>query len=277
MDKKNSVLGKKEEIAIIIGFALIMCVLIFTFIRSINWQKSPGSTDSSDQNAVQHAADYDTISSNDLGQLIRENKGVIVVDIRSYDAYIAHHILDSINIPIDELAQSSKIKPSDTIFIVGVDSNDSDVPNAVATLKNNHFTNIKVLAGGLAAWEGSGGQTVTFGDPTSFIDQSKVFYVDTAQAHDIIKNYSDSTIILDVRDASMFAQGHVPNAINIPLLDLERRRNELSPLKKILIFGVTDVAEFQAGVQLYDLTQTTAYVVKGAMQSWQDAKFEMTH
>jgi len=75
----------------------------------------------------------------------------------------------------------------------------------------------------------------------------------------------------------MFAQGHVPNAINIPLLDLERRRNELSPLKKILIFGVTDVAEFQAGVQLYDLTQTTAYVVKGAMQSWQDAKFEMTH
>jgi len=264
----ETALGKKEQIAIIAGFALIICVFIFTLVRSINWKKSADSGNSTSPSTSQAAATYDTISSKDLEQMLQANKPVTALDIRSFDDYIAQHIIDSVNVPVDEIANSSKLKPTDAIVVIGADASDENIQKAVDLLKNEHLANIKVLAGGLAAWETNGEPTVSFGDPTSFVDQAKVFYVTAQQAHDMIQNNSNTLFILDVRDASVFAQGHVPNAVNIPLLDLEKRRTEIPSMKKVLIFGVTDVEEFQAGVQLYDLTQTTAYVVKGAMQGW---------
>lgn len=269
----ENALGKKEKIAIIAGFFLIVLVLVVTLVRSIGWHNSPATAVSDNSPTEKSIADYDTISSKDLQQMVLEKKGATLVDIRSFDDFIAQHIVDSMNIPAADIAGSTKIKPTDNIFIIGADDNDSDVPTAVDALKNSHFANVKVLAGGLAAWELNGGQTVSFGDPTSFVDQAKVYYATAQQAHDMIQNDPGNTFVLDIRDASAFAQGHVLNAVNIPLLDLERRRTEIPLMKKVLVFGVTDVEEFQAGVQLYDLTQTTAYVVKGAMQGWQDAKF----
>jgi len=272
----ENALGKKETIAIMAGFFLIIVVLVVTLVRSVSWHSSTG-TAVSDSSTGQSVANYDTISSKDLRQIILQNKGVMLVDVRSFDDYIAQHIIDSINIPAADITGSPKIKPTDSICIVGADDNDADVPAAADALKNSHFANVKVLAGGLAAWVLNGGRTVSFGDPTSFVDQAKVFYADTQQAHDMIQNDPGNTYVLDIRDASDFAQGHVPNAVNIPLLDLERRRTEIPLMKKVLVFGVTDVAEFQAGVQLYDLTQTTAYVVKGGLQKWQEAKFTVTN
>jgi rhodanese-related sulfurtransferase len=41
----------------------------------------------------------------------------------------------------------------------------------------------------------------------------------------------ENAIVLDVRDATEFATGHMPNARNIPLIDLEKRAGELSKFK----------------------------------------------
>jgi len=38
--------------------------------------------------------------------------------------------------------------------------------------------------------------------------------------------------VLDVRDAKEFSEGHIPNARNIPLADLEKRVDEIARFKK---------------------------------------------
>ena len=267
-------MGKKEKIAILTGFALIVFVLVFTFIRSLNLGKTDQNDASNDPGSGQATADYETISSKDLQKKIQTGENPVVVDIRSFDQFISEHIIDSINIPADEISSSDKLKSADKIFIVSADSDDSDPAKAVASLKNRGIAAVTVLAGGIAAWQASGGQTVSFGDPTSFVDQAKVFYVDAQKAGEMLKNDAEGTIALDVRDQSVFTQGHVPGALNIPLLELEKRRSEIPSFKKILIFGSSDVLAFQAGVQIHDLRQTGVYIVKGAMKAWEDAKLE---
>lgn len=55
------------------------------------------------------------------------------------------------------------------------------------------------------------------------------------QAKEIIEN--EQTLLLDVRTDEEFVTGHIPNAINIPVQELEERLNELKDKnEKILIY-----------------------------------------
>jgi 3-mercaptopyruvate sulfurtransferase SseA len=42
-------------------------------------------------------------------------------------------------------------------------------------------------------------------------------------------------LVLDVRDAQSYANGHVPGAISVPLADLEKRAPELKASKKPIV------------------------------------------
>jgi len=42
----------------------------------------------------------------------------------------------------------------------------------------------------------------------------------------------ENALVLDVRDAKEFSEGHIPNARNIPLADLEKRVDEIARFKK---------------------------------------------
>jgi len=53
--------------------------------------------------------------------------------------------------------------------------------------KKENFQNFLVLAGGMEVWKQNGGPTVTYGDPTSIIDQSKVSYVEPENLNDALK------------------------------------------------------------------------------------------
>ena len=54
------------------------------------------------------------------------------------------------------------------------------------------------------------------------------------EAHEMISK--KDVIILDVREDNEFNQGHLENAINIPLEDLEKRLNELNKDNKIIVY-----------------------------------------
>lgn len=55
------------------------------------------------------------------------------------------------------------------------------------------------------------------------------------QAKEIIEN--EQVLLLDVRTDEEFVTGHIPNAINIPVQELEERLNELKDKnEKILIY-----------------------------------------
>ncbi|HTJ97797.1 MAG TPA: rhodanese-like domain-containing protein [Rhodocyclaceae bacterium] len=79
-------------------------------------------------------------------------------------------------------------------------------------------------------------------------------------------------IVLDVRDAIAFGSGHLPNARNIPLADLERRVGELEKSKNrpIIICGEGGQAS-KASALLQKSGYDKATVLNGGVTAWKDA------
>lgn len=273
MSKKQIGLFKilnKDNVAIYIGFALIILVFVITVSRSFG-EKDAVSNNVSTKN--QQKTDYKTISSKDLQRKLWNNEEIKIIDIRSYDDYITEHILDSINIAQEEIDSNPEITSMKNIILVGSESQD-EVSKAAEILKQKKI-NFLVLSGGLEAWKDQGGQTISFGDPTSIVDQVKVKYLQSNEARDLILNPDADVFILDTRDEEQFKQGHIANSVNIPLFDIEKRREEIPSLKSIIIVGDNELQEFQAAVQIYDIKMMQGYIVKGSIGGLKSAGVEM--
>jgi len=59
--------------------------------------------------------------------------------------------------------------------------------------------------------------------------------IKSAQGLKLIKDLGTDLAILDVRTVSEFVGGHIPGALNIPVMSLEDRLNEIPPDRPMLI------------------------------------------
>lgn len=82
-----------------------------------------------------------------------------------------------------------------------------------------------------------------------------------------------SALVLDVREADEFAQGHLQGARNIPLSQLETRSKELEKFrdKPVLIVCQRGSRANQAAKLLKAQNFTALNVLKGGMQAWLEA------
>ncbi|WP_018986069.1 rhodanese-like domain-containing protein [Methylophilus methylotrophus] len=82
-----------------------------------------------------------------------------------------------------------------------------------------------------------------------------------------------SALVLDVRDAGEFAQGHLQGARNIPLSQLDARSKELEKFrdKPVLIVCQRGSRASKAAKLLKAQNFSALNVLKGGMQAWQEA------
>lgn len=272
MKNKNN-----ENVAIIVGFGAILLVIIFTLLRGKIFPDSKKTNQISTNQASSESAksDYTTIGAKDLNKKILgiKNNGekITLLDIRPFDSYIEEHIVDAINITPDELEKNHDLDAHNLIVIIGASSFDGDIQKSFDLLKDAKITNVVVLAGGMISWKEQIGDTVTYGDPKSFVDQSKVSYTDAEKLNEAISQQVP-VYIIDVRLPEEYANGHISGAINIPFEELEKRRKEISE-KKVVVVGANELQEFQASVQMYDMLLVSPFVVRGAMPVWQEKGF----
>lgn len=275
MEKNN-----KEHLALYTGFVLILLVLVFTMFRSDMFSSEKNTDSKQDYGLNSKSADkpdYPTISSNDLQKkLLINNKkqGITLLDIRPFEAFAEEHILDAVGISLDEFPVSQNIDKHDLIVVIGQNSGDGDIAKAVENLKKEDFENIIVLAGGMELWKQMLGATVSYGNPKSFVDQSKVSYLDPEQLNDAIKS-EVPLYIVDVRSNEDYKNGHIKGAINIPFDELEKRRSEITE-RKVVVIGINELQEFQASVQMYDMLLVSPFVMRTAIPGWQSKGFELT-
>ncbi len=267
--------NKKDTNALLVGLGLIILVMLITFFRSSFFSKKINSNTNQDASQVEIAGQkYQTIPSLQLQKkLLLENK-INLLDIRNFDEYASEHIVDSVNVPIDEFPIGAKINAENPVVIITTDATDQNIETAIKELKDNHITDIRVLAGGFVEWKKMNGPTVNFGDPKSFTDQSKVSYVESEQLNDAIKN-NVPTFILDIRNQQEYSNGHIKGAVNIPLAELEKRRNEIKAFPRIVVSGMNELQEFEASVQLYDMILIQPFVLKEGITGWQKKNFEL--
>jgi len=87
-----------------------------------------------------------------------------------------------------------------------------------------------------------------------------------------LKINREDAVIVDVRSADEFGSGHIPNARNIPLGDLERRAPEIAKSGKPVILCCASGARSSAAcATLQKAGIEQVYNLSGGLQAWQQA------
>ena len=87
------------------------------------------------------------------------------------------------------------------------------------------------------------------------------------EAMDILKEHTNS-VLLDVRSHQEFCEGHLPNAINIPIYDLAKNVGKnIKDKNTIIIAYCSSGARSKKALKILDnLCYTNAYAIKGGIE-----------
>ncbi len=258
----------KEYLAIIIGIVLIFLVGIITIVRNTKEDKQEIRQEKQNESSKKA---YNTINARELLNKIAKEKNFAIIDLRDTEKFAYKHILDSYNMQVGSFFIPAKIKKESSIVIIPSDENNQSIDDALYFFNQNGFMNVSILANGYSAWENASGPSINYGDPKSIADQAKVSYISTEEAKNELS--SQKTLFLDVRDKQSFAEGHIEKSTNIPFEELEKRRLEIPQNKKLIVYGINELQEFQAAVKISDMLMISPYVLKGSLTKWKEQSF----
>jgi len=274
----------KEQRAITYGFFLILIVVVFTIGRSYLANRSPDPDTTSNQQTqntpAPTSAKAEVITHDALNQRLNsiDYPGkIFVADLRDSKAYAWSHIIGSVNASSATIAGMLPPNRPDGFMVVLVDdaanlTNTNDLAN---TMVKDGVSTI-VLDGGFDAWTSNLEPTISVGDTSSMVDASKVTIISPEDAKKFLDQNAATTVVIDTRFSTSFTQGHVPHAINIPLEQLETRRNEIPRGKSVLVYNDAPVPGFQSAVRLFDLGALGAKVIEGGWSAWTAKGYPVT-
>lgn len=250
----------KDTRAILIGGVLVLIVGASMIIRNM---RDETSSTIDQETAVSEESDGDTlptVSADVLRQKILNGEKVSFLDIRGEESFRTEHIPHSL--PVAPGTLGTHTPGSGELLVVVFSAKDTRTLEVVKNTLKQKSSQVFLLEGGFEEWKRGGNQTISLGDPNSFIDQSKVTYIAPAEAVHVIAENKD-VFILDVQSEQNFQKKHVKGAKNIPLDQLEKRSQEIPPAKNIIVYGESELASFQGGVRLSDLNVFTAKTLSG--------------
>jgi rhodanese-related sulfurtransferase len=248
-------INKKNIYALLIGCILIILILFFSLGMSFFEKKEEASSFQKEEGISFSEASF--VSNKELQKMILSDNPLIV-DIRSSSDFYSSHIINSLNIQYEstiETLESLLEKESSSSLIVLISYEEQlpltmDIKNSLTSLfsKKTFF----ILSGGFSLWKSEGYPTINAGDPTEASDQAKIEYISPLDALNLIKTDENITV-LDVRENSLYVKDYIDISKNIPLAQLENKKNDLSRGVPILVYGTDALESFQGGVRLFDM------------------------
>lgn len=81
------------------------------------------------------------------------------------------------------------------------------------------------------------------------------------------------TVVIDVRTAKAFNEGHIPGAMSVPLPTIRGKDSRLTGAKKIIVYagGWTDPLSVAGAKRLIALGYDNVYEFKGGTEVWTDS------
>jgi len=125
-------------------------------------------------------------------------------------------------------------------------------------MDNIYLVAVALISGAMLVWpllrRGGGGARVSASDAVQLINK-----------HD--------AIVVDIREANEFAAGHILNARNVPLKEIEARVKELARFKEKPVIVACDSGNRSRGgvAALKKLGFTQVYNLIGGLGAWQQA------
>jgi len=199
----------------------------------------------------------------------------ILVDVRAPEAFARGHLLGAVNIPLAELPKLMTRLPEGAraVPIFVYDETGQGASQGVGVLVEGGFYFARSLAGGLSGWWQGYGDLFWLGEPPTGLGAPE----EGERAVSSGRLARDYLLLLDLRPAEEFAQGHLPGAVNVEpealpgwLWELPRPE-ALPPGVKLTVWCLDEDGEVAARVAgSLQAAGLPAYAVVGGLNQWRE-------
>ena len=221
--------------------------------------------------------------------------GALLIDVREASEYAEGHIPGAINIPLRTVTQNLDKIPTDKPVLVYCASG-LRAGTTVATLRALGYDNVKSFPGGWKAWSGANEAVSTEATEATVVTPKEVnpellavadafltgipegFY-SVGAVEKLQEAIDNGAVLIDVREASEFADGAIPGAINIPIRTLLQNLDKVPADQQVITYcasghraamanailhlaGFDNVRVFPAGYGAWEAAQETATVTE---------------
>ncbi|MBJ6750349.1 rhodanese-like domain-containing protein [Geomonas anaerohicana] len=221
--------------------------------------------------AIAADAEFKTVSSEVLRDMLEEKRAFTLVDARTNDEYQVAHLVSAISIPDKEFEKNIALLPKDkgaliVLYCNGVKCGKSK--KVAQKAKEAGYTNLVIYADGFPVWEEKGFPIVAGPEYAKKIDTRKLSPVQLKQ---ILAEKKDAYVLVDVRDEFEFAEGHIDGAINIPAESFAAKSGVLPKEKGIIVYCNSGGRSYSAYRKLMKLAYPSIF--QAILAEWKDAGF----
>jgi len=207
------------------------------------------------------AADYQ-IAASELNRLY-----VLLIDVRSPDAYAASHFLGAMNVPYAQIDQWIARLPQ-ALLIILYDQDGSLSDPAAQTLEEAGLPEARSLLGGLDRWASAYSDeylTRTSESTASGLSSASSplnYQVDVAELSRIFY------VLVDIRSPEEYAAAHLMGALNLPYPDLAQWQGCLPQGVPLVLYDQTGALSDQAAQALRAAGFPGAQSLTGGLDEW---------
>lgn len=255
------------------GFALIVLVIAWFLVKPFVFRSKEAESRNKEQKINEEIVRAPSTTAQEIFQKTKDKSKIFILDISSLSDFGRGHIGTSINVEAgkinaDTLDQMGIQKTSDVIIAGRGDDLESVTP-LVNRLVNSGFVNCKYLQGGISNWMNLGYPLISSGSSSD--NSSKVKKIAIAEIEKDSEMNPDIIQFLDIRSKDDFFHEHIIRAVNIPLAEIETRKDEIPAAKKIIIYAGNENEGSRAASILFDLNFFNVYQMEGNLEDWKSA------
>jgi len=212
---------------------------------------------------------------------------VTLIDVREADDYVKGHIEGAINIPIRSLAQNLDKIPMDKPVVVYCASGHR-AGMAVSALQILGFSNARAFAPSFKAWSEAGEpastdavEVATYAAPQvepellaavdSFLSSMPEGFLAVGDIEKFKEAIANGAFLVDVREAAEYQEGHLPDAINIPIRTLAQNLDKLPKDKPVFVYCKSGHRAALSTAALQTLGYTNVRAFPPGFAGWEQA------
>ena len=177
----------------------------------------------------------------DLRGMCADGQEIAILDLREELIFSRGHLLHARSLPLSRLElRMVRLVPRRDTRIVLCDDADGLAERASAILARHGYTNLYVLAGGVAAWASAGFELFSgvhvpskgFGE---FVEHENETPSITPDELDRLMGKGTDLVVLDSRPLDEYMRMSIPTAINVPGAELVLHIHDLAPSPDTLV------------------------------------------
>lgn len=223
--------------------------------------------------AVFADTEFKVVTTEQLKEMLARKQALVLIDSRTPQEYQEAHISGAVSIPEKMLKENKALLPEDrsallVIYCNGVKCGKSK--RLAVQIEPLGYTNIMIYSEGIPVWEEKALPIVAGPEYSKKIETRKVKPADLKK---MIDERRQDFVLVDVRDAKEYAEGHIPTAINIPAETFAAGSGVLPKEKKIIVYCNTGSRSYLAYRKLNQLAYPDIY--QTLLADWREAGLEV--